>query len=72
MLHQARRQAALVSGSGVQWRHPYGEPQPRQAVRRSSVWLLDYGGSVIPRPGRSVIATWADPELWEEIGRAHV
>ena len=63
MLSQARRQAATISGSGVQWRHPYGTPQPRQAVRQASVWLLDYGGSVIPRPGRSVLATWADPQL---------
>ncbi len=65
MLHQARQQAAAVSGQGVQWRHPYGRPQPREVVRRASVWLLDYPGSVIPRPGRSVIATWADPELWD-------
>src|SRR5262249_11809496 len=65
MLYQARKQAEAVSGQGVQWRHPYGSPQPREAVRRASVWLLDYPGSVIPRPGRSVIATWADPELWD-------
>jgi maltose alpha-D-glucosyltransferase/alpha-amylase len=72
MLRQARLQAALISGRGVQWRHPYGEPQPRQAVRRASVWLLDYGGSVIPRPGRSVIATWADPELWHALRRVGI
>src|SRR4051812_36623548 len=40
MLGQARRQALGVSGKGVQWRHPYGQPQPRQVVRRASVWLL--------------------------------
>src|SRR3981081_2586648 len=39
LLGQARRQAAQVSGSGVQWRHPYGAPQPRQVVRQASVWL---------------------------------
>src|SRR2546421_12700143 len=54
MLYQARRQAARVSGNGVQWRHPYGTPQPRQAVQRASVWLLDYGGSGIPPPGPPV------------------
>jgi trehalose synthase len=67
MLSQARKQAAGVSGSGVQWRHPYGEPQPRQAVKRASVWLLDYAGSVVPRPGQSVLATWGDPELWDAL-----
>jgi len=72
MLHQARRQAARVSGSGVQWRHPYGRPQPRRVVRRASVWLLDYGGSVIARPGRSVVATWADPELWQALRRVGI
>src|SRR3954469_23861022 len=65
MLRQARDAAAEVSGHGEQWRHPYGTPQPREAVRHASVWLLDYPGSVIPRPGQSVIATWADPGLWD-------
>lgn len=67
MLSQAKKQAASISGSGVQWRHPYGEPQPRAAVQQASVWLLDYPGSVIPRPGKSVIATWANTELWEAL-----
>ena len=61
MLRQARDAAAAVSGRAEQWRHPYATPQPRQAVRHASVWLLDYPGSVVTRPGRSVIATWADP-----------
>lgn len=67
MLHQAREQARAISGRGVQWRHPYGEPQPREAVQVASVWLLDYPGSVIPRPGKSVIATWGDQQLWEAL-----
>src|SRR5262249_61317452 len=67
MLHQAARYARGVSGSGVQWRHRYGEPQPRQVVRRASVWLLDYPGSVIPKAGQSVIATWSDPERWQAL-----
>src|SRR5262249_52099103 len=29
------------------------------------VWVLDYPGSVITRPGKSVVATWADPQLWD-------
>jgi trehalose synthase len=71
MLFQAREQARAISGQGVQWQHPYGEPQPREAVKVASVWLLDYPGSVITRPGKSVLATWGEPELWqalEEIG----
>jgi trehalose synthase len=71
MLFQAAEQAQLISGNGVQWRHAYGDPQPREAVKLASVWLLDYPGSVIVRPGKSVIATWGDPQLWkalEQIG----
>jgi trehalose synthase len=67
MLHQARAAAAAVSGRAEQWRHPYATPQPRKAVRHASVWLLDYPGSVVTRPGRSVIATWADPTLWDAL-----
>jgi maltose alpha-D-glucosyltransferase/alpha-amylase len=71
MLFQAREQARLISGDRTQWHHSYGEPQPREAIKQASVWLLDYPGSVIPRPGKSVIATWGDPDLWmalEHIG----
>ncbi|HTK77664.1 MAG TPA: hypothetical protein VL371_20530, partial [Gemmataceae bacterium] len=67
MLFQARDAAARVSGHGEQWRHPYGSPQPREALRHASVWLLDYPGSVIPRPGGSVLATWADPAFWDTL-----
>jgi maltose alpha-D-glucosyltransferase/alpha-amylase len=64
LLYQAAQQARPISGQAVQWRHPYGEPQPRAVVQRASVWLLGYGGSVIPSPGKSVLATWGDPKLW--------
>lgn len=67
LLYQADEQAKAISGKGTQWRHTYGEPKPREAVRQASVWLLDYPGSVIPRPGKSVIATWGDPELWQTL-----
>jgi trehalose synthase len=69
MLYQAGDQARLISGQGTQWRNAYGEPKPREAVQLASVWLLDYPGSVIPRPGKSVIATWGDTELWEALHR---
>jgi maltose alpha-D-glucosyltransferase/alpha-amylase len=67
MLYQAGRAAREVSGSGVQWRHPYGQPQPAEVVRRASVWLLDYPGSVIVRPGQSVLAAWGEPALWDAL-----
>jgi maltose alpha-D-glucosyltransferase/alpha-amylase len=72
MLRQAREAAATVSGNPVQWRHPYGSPQPREAVRHASVWLLDYPGSVIPAKGQSVIGTWADPALWDQLRDLHI
>lgn len=67
MLFQARQAALAVSGQGVQWRHPYGQPQPREAVKQASVWLLDYPGSVITKPGQSVLAAWGDPHLWDAL-----
>ncbi|MGE3821761.1 MAG: maltose alpha-D-glucosyltransferase, partial [Isosphaeraceae bacterium] len=71
MLHQAEVAARAVSGSSTQWGRPYAEPQPRGAVEAASVWVLGYPGSVVTRPGASVLATWADPALWkalQEIG----
>jgi trehalose synthase len=72
MLRQAREAASEVSGRGEQWRHPYARPQPKEAVRYASVWLLDYPGSVIPRPGKSVLATWAEPDLWDALRTLHI
>ncbi|HQE28984.1 MAG TPA: maltose alpha-D-glucosyltransferase [Phycisphaerae bacterium] len=71
MLYQSQRLAPMVSGRGLQWQREFAEPQPRAVVRAASVWVLGYPGSVITRPGESVIATWADPQLWQafdEIG----
>jgi hypothetical protein len=48
MLRQAREDARSVSGNAVQWRHPYGKPQPLEAVKHASVWLLDYPRVVDP------------------------
>ena len=38
-----------------------------RSVRQASVWLLDYPGSVIPRPDKSVLATWGEPGLWQTL-----
>jgi maltose alpha-D-glucosyltransferase/alpha-amylase len=67
MLFQAGEQAKTVSGTGEQWRHPYGDPEPQDAVKAASVWLLHYPGCVIPEPGKSVIGTWADPKFWDTL-----
>src|SRR5262245_60117124 len=67
MLYQASQVTLGVSGHAAQRRHPYGRPQPREAVRHAAVWLLDYPGSVITRPGRSVLGTWADARLWDTL-----
>jgi len=65
MLDQSRRLMPKVSGQDLQWRHEYASPQPRALVQKASVWVLGYPGSVITRPGESVIDTWGDPALWK-------
>jgi trehalose synthase len=67
MLFQAEQEAGKISGEGVQWRSDYGQPEPTQLVKTASVWLLYYPGSVIPKPGASVIGTWADPQFWDAV-----
>jgi trehalose synthase len=65
MLHQAAVLARRYSGNSSQWQHPYGEPQPRAAVARASVWFTAYPASTIAEsPGTSVLATLADERLW--------
>jgi trehalose synthase len=68
MLKQSEELTPRVSGKGAQWQHQYAEPQPRAAIEQASVWLLAYPGSVITRPGESVMASWGDPKLWEAFG----
>lgn len=65
MLHAADRPANELEGDGAQWRPSFGTPQPQALVKAHSVWLLHYPGSVITEPGKSVIATWGDPALWD-------
>lgn len=67
MLFQAERATTNVSGNKSQWQHAFARPQPRQAVQHASVWLLDYPGSVIPGPDKSVLATWGEPALWDTL-----
>ena len=67
MLFQAQQQADRISGAGVQWREDYGAPESGELVRLASVWLLYYPGSVVPKPGRSVIGTLAEPKFWDAV-----
>src|SRR5579864_8807166 len=65
MLHQAQALARNYAGNSSQWQHPYGEPQPRAAVARASVWFTAYPASTIAASrGTSVLATLADERLW--------
>ena len=65
MLHAAQQLARQYAGNSLQWRHPYGTPQPRLAVSRASVWFTAYPASTIPAsPGMSVLGTLADEQLW--------
>ena len=49
----------------MQWREDFGAPEAGKLVRLASVWLLYYPGSVITKPGESVIGTWAEPKFWD-------
>jgi trehalose synthase len=67
MIYEADQEADVISGQGVQWRHSYQTPEAGQLVTKSSTWLLDYPASVIPKPNTSVIGTWADSALWDNL-----
>src|SRR3954447_24319772 len=67
MLRQSQQLSRALSGKGAQWQHDFAQPQPRAAIRQASVWLLAYPGSVITRPGESVIASWGDRHLWDAL-----
>lgn len=64
MLFQADQESERISGMGIQWLDDFGSPEPTALVQTASVWLLYYPGSVITKPGASIIGTWADPQFW--------
>jgi trehalose synthase len=65
MLHQAQLLARGYSGNSIQWRHPYGLPQPHAALERASVWFTAYPASTIAAgTNASVLTTLADERLW--------
>ena len=67
MIYEADQEADVISGQGVQWRHSYQTPEAGQLVTKASTWFLDYPASVIPKPNTSVIGTWADSALWDDL-----
>ncbi|MDQ7824090.1 MAG: maltose alpha-D-glucosyltransferase [Candidatus Eremiobacteraeota bacterium] len=71
MLKQAEMLSRQSAGSGKLWQHPYALPQPRKASKCASVWFTAYPAATITSPGKSIIATLGDEELWKtfsEIG----
>ena len=68
MLYQAKEKLAKnVSGKGIQWRHSYFLPQPKQVVKRASVWLDIYPISMIARKGQNTLQFLAEEQLWEAL-----
>lgn len=65
MFHQTSDVLSTLDRNWLQWKHPYAKPQPQEAVKSASVWVLGYAGAMITRQGESVIASWGDPELWD-------
>lgn len=65
MLQHAQAVSRRYSGNSAQWQHAYGEPEPRAAVSRASVWFTAYPAATIgDAAGASALATLADERLW--------
>ena len=67
MLFQAEQEANTISGQGVQWRHTYDNPEPKQLVDTASVWFLYYPASVITAPNQSVLAALGSTQYWDNL-----
>jgi len=67
MLHAAGQLSKKVSGSGIQWQHPYAMPQTEKVVARASVWFTAYPPATITRAGQSVLQALGDPALWNAL-----
>lgn len=71
MLAQGAAISRRYAGVGSMWQRPYAAAQPRAAAALASVWFAAYPGSIVTRPGESVLRTLGDPALWQafaEIG----
>jgi trehalose synthase len=67
MLFQADQEANTISGRGVQFQHHFDNPETGQFVQTASVWLLYYPGSVITKPGQSVLGLWGADQYWSTL-----
>jgi len=65
MLRRAQELAEPLSGSGAQWQESYGLARPGDFLGLASVWFNAYPGSLITRPGDTVIEGLGEPELLE-------
>jgi trehalose synthase len=65
MLKEGAELSAEVSGHGVQWRHPFADPQTEKIVGRASVWFTAYPSSTITRPGESVLTSLGSDDMWD-------
>ena len=65
MLQDATLLAKALSGQGAMWQNPYGNPEPRAAVSKASVWFTAYPLSLITAPGTSFLRTLSSQSLWK-------
>ncbi len=65
MLEKANILARKYSGQGSMWQNPYARPQPREAVKKASVWYTAYPVSMITKPGESILNALGDDKLWQ-------
>ncbi len=72
MLFQADQEATTISGQGVQWRHTYDNPEPKQFVDTASVWLLYYPASVITAPNQSVLGAFGSTQYWDDLANVGI
>ena len=71
MLPEAAELSRMVSGNGIQWRHPYALPQTEKLLQTASVWFTAYPPSTITREGESILQALGGEKLWatfREIG----
>jgi len=69
MLSEARALTQSLKNNGREWRSPYGEGQARDLIEKDQgdVWLDLYPASMVPIPGKTVMNTMGDPELWRQL-----
>jgi trehalose synthase len=72
MLHSAKLAARKYAGQSRLWQRPYAQARPQAATAIASVWFTAYPSSIITAPGKSVLATLGQPELWNALSTVGV